>query len=472
MHARPTFVTLLSMLGLIAATAHADRAGVEGTWQGSLQGMLRLVVHIERTASGAFKATMDSPDQGAMGLPIDTLIATGDSLRFLMRRIGGEYVARRVSTDSLAGVWRQGGMALPLGLTRGGAPALRRRPQEPLRPLPYDTVAVSFANPRAPGVTIAGTLTLPRGQGPFPCALLISGSGPEDRDEAVFGHRPFLVLADHLTRNGIAVLRVDDRGVGGSTGRFADATSEDFASDALAGVEFLKTRKEIDRKRIGLIGHSEGGLIGPIVAARTRDVAFMVLMAGPGVPGDSTLMLQGAAIRRAMGASEAAIDAQQAGTRRIYALVQAGDSLSAVREARELARSQIAAMSQEERAALGDPDSAAAGLLQRLYTPWMRFFIGYDPRPTLRKVRCPVLAINGEKDVQVLPRENLAAIDAALAAGGLRDRTMKELPGLNHLFQTCRLCTVPEYAQLEETMAPAALDEMTRWIQARTAAKR
>jgi pimeloyl-ACP methyl ester carboxylesterase len=460
---------LVAWIALLAPmVAHADVPTLEGAWQGSLQGMMRLVIHIDRSPSGGLTGKMDSPDQGAMGLPIDTLIASGDSLRFTMRRIGGEYVSRRVTEDSLAGMWRQGGMALPLGLKRGGTVSLPKRPQEPARPLAYDTVAVTFPNRRAPEVTIAGTLTLPKGKGPFPVALLISGSGPEDRDEAVFGHRPFLVLADHLTRHGIAVLRVDDRGVGGSAGKFSTATSEDFASDALAGVEFLKTRKEIDRRSIGLIGHSEGGLIAPMVATRTRDVAFLVLMAGPGIPGDSTLILQSAAMRRSMGVAPAATDAEAVHVRRMYARVQAGDSLGATAEAREVVRMQIAGLPEGQRAAIGDPDSAAAGAIRRLYTPWMRFFLGYDPRPTLQRVKVPVLAINGEKDVQVLPKENLAALATAFRAGGLADATVKELPGLNHLFQRCTACTLAEYPLLEETIAPAALDEMTQWIQAHT----
>jgi pimeloyl-ACP methyl ester carboxylesterase len=329
-------------------------------------------------------------------------------------------------------------------------------------------VAVAFDNPAADGVRLAGTLTLPGGKGPFACALLITGSGPEDRDEAVFGHRPFLVLADHLTRNGIAVLRLDDRGVGGSTGRFAGATSDDFASDAAAAVGYLRTRKEIDPKRIGLIGHSEGGLIAPIVVTRTKGVAFVVLMAGPGIPGDSTLILQSAALRRSIGVDDAALQAEMAVSRRLYARLVAGDSLGAAREGQALVRMQIAALSDAQRAAIGDPDSVGAAVVRQLNSPWMRFFIGYDPRPALQKVRCPVLAINGEKDLQVLPKENLTAIQAAFAAGGNRDVTVKELPGLNHLFQTCRLCTVAEYGQLEETMAPVALDEMTRWIRAHT----
>jgi len=458
----------LSALAVLPMTAGAQAPGLEGAWQGSLQGMMRLIIHIERTPDGKLKGAMNSPDQGAMGIPIDTLIATADSLRFRMRRIGGEYVARRVSADSLDGVWRQAGMMLPLTLKRGGIAVAARRPQEPARPLPYDTVAVSFPNREAPAVTIAGTLTVPRGKGPFPAALLISGSGPEDRDEAVFGHRPFLVLADHLTRNGIAVLRVDDRGVGGSTGRFSTATSEDFASDALAGVEFLKTRQEIDRKRIGLIGHSEGGLIAPLAAVRSPDVAFIVLMAGPGVPGDSTILLQSAAMRRSMGAGEEWIAAEQAVLRRMVARIRAGDSLGAMREARELVRVQIANLPEEQRNAIGDPDSAAAGAMQRLYSPWMRYFMSFDPRPTLQRVKVPVLAINGEKDLQVLPKENLAAIEAAFKAGGLRHYSVKELPGLNHLFQRCTQCTLLEYSQLEETIAPAALGEMTAWIQAST----
>ena len=463
-----SWVALLSCLA--PSAARAAQSDLQGTWRGSLQGMLRIVVHIGRAADGTLEGTMDSPDQGAMGLPIDAMSFANDSLRFTMRRIGGEYVAR-LEADSLDGVWRQGGMGLPLVLKRG-AVALPRRPQEPTRPLAYDTVAVTFENPRARGVRLAGTLTLPRGKGPHPCALLITGSGPEDRDEAVFGHRPFLVLADHLTRNGIAVLRVDDRGVGGSTGRFADATSEDFASDTEAGVAFLRTRKEIDPKRIGLIGHSEGGLIAPIVATRTKGLAFVVLMAGPGVPGDSTLLLQSAALRRSIGVDEASLKEEAVVSRRMYARIMAGDTLGAAREGRELVRQQIAALPEAQRAAIGDPDTVSMAVVRRLNSPWMRFFLGYDPRPVLRNVRCPVLAINGEKDLQVLPKENLAAIGSALAAGGNRNVTVKELAGLNHLFQSCTACTVAEYGMLEETIAPAALDEMTTWIQARTTGAR
>lgn len=456
------------------STAHAAGARApHGTWQGTLQGLMRLVIHVEPAPTGGVTGTMDSPDQGAMGLAIDTMEFAGDSLRFEMRRIGGSFAGRLTAAgDSIDGVWRQGGSALLLGLKRVEKATGPRRPQEPLRPFPYDTVAVSFPNPDAEGVTIAGTLTMPRGKGPFACALLITGSGPEDRDEAVFGHRPFLVLADHLTRQGIAVLRLDDRGVGGSTGRFSIATSEDFASDAAAGVAFLKTRREVDPRRIGLIGHSEGGLIAPLVAARTQDVAFIVLMAGPGIPGDSTLILQSAAMRRSIGVSEASIARELELNRRLYRFIHQNDSLGVFRTGRDLVRLQLEGLPEGQRRALGDPDSVGGVAVRQLFTPWMRFFINHDPRPALQRLRCPVLAINGEKDLQVLPRDNLAAIETALKAGGVQHYTVKELPGLNHLFQTCRLCTIGEYIQLEETMAPAALEEMSRWILAHTTTKR
>jgi len=390
-----------------------------------------------------------------------------------MRRLRAGFAGRLTAAgDSLVGEWRQSGLAMPLALGRTGKAPELRRPQDPRPPYAYDTLEVAYPNPAAPGVTLAGTLTTPRGPGPFPCAVLITGSGPEDRDEAVFGHRPFRVLADHLTRAGIAVLRADDRGVGKSTGKFSTATSEDFASDVLAGIEFLRGRHEIDRRRIGLIGHSEGGLIAPMVATRSRQTAFIVMMAGPGLPGDSILMLQSAAMRRTIGVSEEAIGREMAVSRRMYALLRGGDSAGVAVASRELVRLQLAALPEAQREAAGDPDKLAAGALRQLLSPWMRFFATYDPRPALSRLACPVLAINGSKDLQVPPRENLAAIRAALEAGRNRDFTVKALPGLNHLFQTCETGGAWEYAQIEETIAPAALKEMSDWILGHAGPKR
>jgi pimeloyl-ACP methyl ester carboxylesterase len=473
---RSGFRTWVVSVALIASTAPTGRAfaanAPEGTWQGVIQGMLRLVLHVERGATGTLSGKLDSPDQAAMGMAIDTLWVKGDSLHFEMRRLRVAYDAQMSANDStLSGLWRQGGYALPLTLKRSDHVAADRRPQDPVRPYPYDTLDVEYPDAKA-GVKLAGTLTTPRGAGPYPCALLITGSGPENRNEELFNHRPFLVLADHLTRHGIAVLRVDDRGVGGSTGRVTGATSEDFASDVAAGIEFLKTRKEIDPRRIGLIGHSEGGLIAPMVATRSKDVAFIVLMAGPGVRGDSILIMQTAAIRRLLGTSEQAITRESAAMRRVHAMVIQGDTVGVVRTTRELVAIQAEAVTAEERRGLGDLDSLARTASRQFMIPWMRFFLTYDPRPTLMKVRCPVLALNGSKDFQVPPKENLAAISAALKQGGNRDATVKELPGLNHLFQTATTGAMSEYATIEETIAPAALDEMSGWIVARTTVKR
>jgi pimeloyl-ACP methyl ester carboxylesterase len=471
---------LVVSVALIASTVPAARAlggdgaasNPEGIWQGTIQGMLRLVLHVERGATGTLSGKLDSPDQGAMGMAIDTLWVAGDSLHFVMKQLRAGYVARfSVDDSSLVGQWSQAGYVLPLTLKRSTALILVRRPQDPAPPYPYDTLDVVYPNAKA-GVKLAGTLTTPHGAGPFPCAILITGSGPENRNEELFNHRPFLVLADHLTRKGIEVLGVDDRGVGGSTGRLSRATSEDFAGDVMSGIEFLKGRKEIDAKKIGLIGHSEGGLIAPMVAARSKDVAFIVLMAGPGVRGDSILVMQTAAMQRLQGISEDKIARQSAVMRHGHELLRNGDSLGVVRATRELVEVQAEMLPEDQRKGLGNLDTLAAQASRQLFSPWMRFFIAYDPRPTLMRVKCPVLAINGSKDFQVPPKENLAAITDALKAGNNHDATVKELPGLNHMFQTANTGAMIEYAAIEETIAPAALDEMSRWIVAHTLAKR
>ncbi|HEY7545261.1 MAG TPA: alpha/beta fold hydrolase [Blastocatellia bacterium] len=344
------------------------------------------------------------------------------------------------------------------------------RPQEPRLPYPYDEQEVVYEN-KKDGVQIAGTLTLPRSKGLVPAVLLITGSGPQDRNETLLGHKPFLVLADHLTRLGIAVLRVDDRGVGKSTGKFSEATSEDFAADVLAGVEYLKTRKEINPRRIGLIGHSEGGLIAPMVAAKSTDIAFIVMMAGQGLTGEEILYLQGALISKADGVSDDFIAQNRAMQERVFAIVKREkDGVVAERKIREEAVSfrEIAASkaeaTEEQKKTINVIAAAIESQAKFVVLPWFRFFLTYNPRPALMKVKCPVLAINGEKDLQVPAKENLAAIRQALEAGGNKDYTSLALPNLNHLFQTCRTGAISEYAQIEETISPVALNTISNWI--------
>jgi hypothetical protein len=344
-------------------------------------------------------------------------------------------------------------------------PAAKKRPQEPKPPFPYKAENVTYSNAAA-GAKFAGTLTLPRSGGPFPAVLLITGSGQQDRDESIFGHRPFLVIADYLTRRGIAVLRVDDRGVGGSTGDVAHATSEDFASDVLAGIAYLKSRADIDPRRIGLVGHSEGGLIAPMVARRSPDVAFIVLLAGTGIPGDQILYLQQAAIARQMGASTPTILINRAVEQLLLTAIKRGtDPAAPDPKSKQPVDDRRAPPPKDDKKPADNEASAAMDkLAKRVGSPWLRFFISYDPRPALREVRCPVLALIGSKDIQVPAKENLPEIEKALKAGGNKNYMVKELPNLNHLFQTCRTGNIDEYGRIEETFAPSALELIADWV--------
>ncbi len=469
-------VALLALLVLArnpepVKTPVAELRVSQEVWQGALDvsGMkLRLVLKISQAPDGTLTATLDSIDQGAMNLPVDSIIIEGKTMRFEMKQIGGSYEGTfNKDGTEVSGQWKQGGASLPLVLKRADktaqAPEIKR-PQEPKKPYPYREEDVVYENAEA-GIKLAGTLTLPRGKGPFPAALLITGSGPQDRDEALLGHRPFLVLADYLTRRGIAVLRTDDRGVGKSTGDFSKATSEDFAGDARAGVEYLKSRKEINPKKIGLIGHSEGGLIAPMVAAQSPDVAFIVLLAGTGVTGEELLLLQATLILKASGVSEEAIAKNRAVQEAIFTVLkEEPDNAQAAKKIREMLTEELAKMSEEEKKAYGISEEFVEIQIKQSLTPWFRYFVTYDPRPTLMKIKCPVLAINGEKDLQVQPGQNLLAIAAALEAGGNSDYTLVKLANLNHLFQTSQTGSPLEYAQIEETFSPIALEVIGDWI--------
>jgi pimeloyl-ACP methyl ester carboxylesterase len=454
---------LLLLLALLTSQAPAQPS-IAGDWQGTLAAAgtnLRLAVHI-KSADGKLSASLDSLDQGANGIPVDSVTVDGDAVTLELKTAVVATFVGKLSADgsTIEGTWTQGGASLPLTLKRGVV-APPKRPQVPVKPYPYLEEQLTYQN-KAAGITLAGTLTLPRTTAPVAAAVLISGSGPEDRDETVFGHKPFLVLADYLTRNGIAVLRTDDRGVGGSSGKVDTSTSPDFAADAMAGVEYLKGRKEIDPKRIGLIGHSEGGLVAPIAAVQSPDVAFIVLMAGPGLPGEDILYLQGAAIMKAAGFPEAQITANRRIQETMLGIVKSEKDS-------EAARARFASARAELLAALppAQQQAAAAALnaqFERALTPWFRYFLTYDPRPTLSKVKCPVLAVWGDLDLQVPYEPNLAAMAEAFKAGGNTKVTLVHLAGLNHLFQTAKTGTPMEYATIEETMAPAAMKAITDWI--------
>lgn len=464
-----TLIIISSAFFMISAQQQITSAsGIEGIWEGKLKvpGVeLRIVFKISKNPNGTLTATLDSPDQGATDIPVEGVIFKGNTLHLEVKSVGGVFEGK-VSEDFLVieGEWKQSGGAFPLTVKRVDKAVEILRPQVPKKPYPYIEEELVYENKEA-GITLAGTLTLPSGDAPFPVVLLITGSGPQDRNETIYNHRPFMVLADYLTRQGVAVLRVDDRGVGKSTGDFSQATSVDFASDVLAGIEYLKARKEINPKQIGLIGHSEGGLIAPMVAVKSPYVAFIVLMAGTGLTGEEILYLQGALISRAMGVSEEDITKNRQFNEKIFSVIkEEKDKKNAEERLRQMFMEDWEKMSDEKKEQIGDPEVFLKAQLQSLLSPWLKFFLTYDPKPTLSKVKCPVLAINGEKDLQVPPKENLSAIEEALVAGGNKNFIVKELPGLNHLFQTAQTGVPSEYVKIEETISPIALKIITDWI--------
>jgi pimeloyl-ACP methyl ester carboxylesterase len=423
--------------------------GVEGNWMGTLNAgavRLRIALKVVKAPDNSLSAKFTSLDQGGTELPVARIEQAGMTVKFELKPGANFEGTLNADSSEISGTWKQNGAQLPLVFKRAEKPPALSRPQEPKKPYPYSEEEVTYEN-KAGGAKLAGTLTLPKGSGPFPAVLLITGSGQQDRDEALMGHRPFLVLADHLTRKGIAVLRVDDRGMGGSTGEVMTATTEDFAGDVLAGVEFLKSRgKQIDVHKIGLIGHSEGGMIAPMVALRSHDVAFIVMMAGTGVPGDQILLAQIEGLSKLANVPAAAVAKNLDMERQVFEIVKKENDPK-VREARLRE--------------LGPELSAQA---KAAASPWLRFFITYDPAPALRKVTCPVLALNGELDLQVPASLNLPAIAKALESGGNPDYAIVKFPKLNHLFQTSRTGQVAEYSEIEETIAPVALETMSGWI--------
>lgn len=461
-----SFFFLATLLCLSATFLSAQP--ITGTWDGTLkvQGVsLRLVFHIEQSGAG-YKATMDSPDQGAKGIPVASVSFINPVLILAIPAGGIEYEGTLKNDSLVSGTFKQNGMSFPLDLSKAAPKQTvgMNRPQEPHPPFPYPSEDLEFRN-EAAGIDLSGTLTLPAGEGVFPAVVLVSGSGPQNRNEELLGHKPFLVLADYLTRQGIAVLRYDDRGTAASGGVYKGATTADLATDAAAAIAYLKTRKEIDKKKIGLIGHSEGGLIAPMVAATDKHIAFMVLLAGPGLPGADILLMQQQLIGKANGASARQLEALKAVNEQAFSIITGTkDDAQMKKELEAFLTKETAQLPESELPPGATRASLVNQQMQSLSDPWMIYFLRSDPRPFLQKVKCPVLALNGSRDLQVPPEEDLAAIKAALEAGGNKQVTVKELPGLNHLFQECVTGSPDEYATIEQTFSPLALQDISTWI--------
>jgi fermentation-respiration switch protein FrsA (DUF1100 family) len=442
-----------------------------GVWQGTVRhsqiGPVEFYFSIEKKDANTYMAKVDIPAQQARNIPVNVVRFARPDLTLDISSFGIVFEGK-VAADfsAITGRLRVGEEILPLDLHRSDGVPEAKRPQDPQRPYPYEDLEVTFLNQEA-HINLSGTLTLPPGPGPFPAAVLISGSGPHDRDETIAGHRPFLVLADYLTRRGIAVLRYDDRGVMKSQGDFHKATTVGFAADAQAAWEFLNRQPRIDGKRIGLIGHSEGGIIGPMVAAHNREVAFVVLLAGTGIPGEHLALMQSQEISRSRGAGEEAIRKETRMNERLFRVFKTQENAQLAEvEMKRIIDDALAEMSASEKKELNVSQESLIQDLKGYLAdyPWARFFLGYNPADNLQKVRCPVLALVGDKDTQVPADVNLAAIEQALKKAGNSRYEIRKLPGLNHLFQTAPTGHPREYGKIEETISPSVLQMIGDWI--------
>ena len=437
-------------------------ADFAGNWMGTLdvgaaQLRLRFVVTEDE---GALSVAVFSLDQGNTEIPNVSIAASGATITVRMPAAGASYEGTFSAEDGkITGTFTQAGADFPLVLERVSEEETDvSRPQDPVEPYPYLAEDVTYPNPDG-GHTMAGTFTRPADGGPFPAVILISGSGPQNRDGAALGHSPFLVLADHLTRRGIAVLRYDDRGVGGSTGDFGTATSQDFATDALAAVAYLKGRDDVDPGRIGLAGHSEGGVIAPMVAVESPDVSYIVLMAAPGVRGETLAYAQTELIARAGGVSEETIAEIQETSRAVFEVLKSESDLERAGEA-------IAAVFQASGTEVRGQDGITVEQLMTSLASdaWLRFFLAYEPAEMIEQVTVPVLAIHGEKDLQVPHEENLREIEAALQRGGNTRYEIHSFPDLNHLFQNSETGAPSEYQAIEETWSVEVMEVIADWI--------
>ena len=454
--------TLVLLLAGLALSSSLSAQDISGAWHGKLSlptGSLTIVFHISQTEQDVYVTTLDSPDQGANGIKTQTTSFNDSTLIIQIPVIHASYKGKLNSDNTINGTFTQG-MPLPLNLKKGEA-SRPKRPQEPQPPFPYRSEEVTVRNERDE-INLAGTLTLPEKGTKFPAVVMVTGSGAQNRDEEIMGHKPFFVIADYLTRNGIAVLRCDDRGTAASQGTHATATNEDFATDTEAMVNYLRSRKEINAKKIGIIGHSAGGIIAFIVAKKDPSIAFVVSLAGAGVRGDSLMLKQVELISKSQGMPDAVWQGMKPSIRNRYAILQQTDKTPEELQ-KELYADVTKTMSPEQLKDLNTIQQLSAQI-SSMTSPWYLHFIRYDPAQDLKKLKCPVLALNGEKDIQVDAAMNLTAIQERVTGNGNKNVTVKAYPNLNHLFQTCEKGTLAEYGQLEETINPEVLKDIIEWI--------
>lgn len=462
--------TCLFLLFLFLFNPVYSQPKLDGSWSGNIQIMgSELAIDIKfKTEPDSIRGTIDIPQQNAKDLKLTHISFDAPKVYFELSAATAAVFEGELQADSITGKFLQAGMEGKFYLKKTGDETnIIKTPPEQTEVLPYNHEEVTFING---DITFAGTLTIPKTEGKHPAVVMITGSGPQNRDEELFGFKPFKIIADYLTRNGIAVLRYDDRGVGGSTGKnVSESTTEEFAGDVLEAVKFLKTRSDINAEQIGLIGHSEGGIVAPLAAVESKDIAFIVLIAGTGVKGIDIIKEQSALIMRAENTPEDEIKENLELQERIFEVIISNGDIEEIRK--DLAKSVLKSyeeLPEEQKKTITDKDEYIKSMvdlqLRQLESPWMKYFLSYNPAPALEKVTCPVLMLFGELDLQVLPSQNKEPMEKALEKGGNKDFKTVVFPKANHLFQLAETGSPSEYATLPKEFVPDFLDIIKDWI--------
>lgn len=445
-----------------------------GIWEGKINAGAEMTVifTIKQDEFQKYTATMDVPGQGIKGIVSKEVVVSNDSIRINIKEFGGFYAGKQTDNATIHGEWKQG-MAIALLLKKVEKVEAVLRPQTPVPPFSYKTEDVIYHN-KEKTIQYGATITTPHGPGPFPAVILITGSGQQNRDEEMLGHKPFAVIADHLTKNGFVVLRADDRGMGQTTGDPSTATTLDFSDDINTGIEYLKGRKEVNVKRIALLGHSEGGMIAQILGSKRKDIAAIVMLGAPGKSGAEVLTEQNREIFMLSGMSKEYADSYI----ELYAsMLERSKNQSGKDSVRARVTAVVENWLKKTPANIAMATTGISGedskgefinnFTEVLALPWFQYFIGFQPDQYIVDITCPVLALNGSRDIQVLSRSNLSAIEAALKKSRSPGYLIKEYEGLNHLFQKCKVCTIQEYGALDETISAEVLKDIGSWLTAR-----
>lgn len=469
MHMRRQLIFVIVLL--LTLNSVSAQSPFYGIWEGKMNvgAAIRMIFRISEDSSKNVQAIVESPDQGLQGLKASSVQLKGDSIHLTIDQYNASYSGRLNGDTVMTGKFTQNGMSFPLDFKKVLKVTARKRPQTPEAPFPYKTEDLIYKN-KSGSQTFGATITIPEGKGPFPAILLLTGSGQQNRDEEIMEHKPFAVIADHLTRNGFIVLRVDDRGRGKTTGDVISPTTRDFADDAIVSLNFLLNRKEVNKRKVGLIGHSEGGMIAQIIAAERNDINFVIMLAAPGEKVTKLMNDQNEAVLTKMGLQKDFTTAYLELYNAIVSAVLVSNKDSLNDKVKTVTDAWIAKTP-------GNIVAVTTGIrdektknnfinqfIGQLNTPWFKYFLNYDPGPVIKKMSASVLALNGNKDIQVISKTNLPAIESALKESRSKKFEVKELEGLNHLFQECKQCTLAEYSQIEQTISPVVLEMITKWL--------